>query len=346
MALPHLPTDGKLTPPAKSRLINLGSEIYKYYEDTLFPTDFDERIFYFRSTSVTRARHSLQYFQKGLFSRYAKKSKQTIEIPHHVVHFCDDILLYSVEASPTALSLSEQEAEEKRYKNVKKEYKHVVDHVERCTGTTLEGSDEFIIYDSVLVADEIGHTLPNGITKDHLPKIRRLKELLFLTKYPPTPLWCHAVGGRFWSQVFFDHFDSDIVAFSSKKPYPRYRHYSSHDTAVLPLLQALGVNLLTETGEVLYPQYGGFFVVEVYLDQHHTLDNPGVSVKYCLEPPVSGSIDLMELIPQGLRKEDMNVNTFKQRWADVHRKVKDRSFFTEVCGFDETNVDHLTSCEV
>ncbi|KAK2946582.1 hypothetical protein BLNAU_18495 [Blattamonas nauphoetae] len=148
----------------------------------------------------------------------------------------------------------------------------------------------------------------------------------------------------FLTSVFFEHFEEDRRAFTENRVYPKYRHYSAHDTTVATLMEGLGIDLREdekwakaglpegEIAPIRYPLYCGSFAIELFVDDEHTLENPGVRAVSCLDVPVSEDLVWREEAVVGVSKEEMTVATFQARWADVWTHVQNKTFLSEVCG--------------
>jgi len=249
---------GQLTTLGLQQTVTLGQQLKSLYVDqyNFLPTEYDNDVFYIRSTDVPRTVQSAQGQFLGMYPPTA--SDESIEIiPINTMDENVDDMTPNYVTCPNLETVWDELTNSSQWAQHEAEYQPLQQKLQTIFETTETlGYQE--LFDALMARKCHNLPFPNGIT------VEILDQILNASNWEQSFLYNDPIAGPLGAGQFLQELVDAIDAFILGQSIPIYILYSGHDSTLAPLLGNLGVY------DDNWPPYVSNMQIELWLDDDAT----------------------------------------------------------------------------
>ncbi|KAG5877251.1 hypothetical protein JTB14_019629 [Gonioctena quinquepunctata] len=259
-------SSGQLTNGGKHQHLALGQFTRQRYDGWL-PENYTNTYFYAQTTDIDRTHMSVQ---SNLLGLYPPKNddiwNENVLWQPIPVHPSDENIT-STTSYCTALTneLSRVLNYDPFYVNLNAENRELYSYLTNSTGDNITAvSDVWLVYDTLMIEEEFGYTLPNWTQSVYPEPLKTLTGYVFKS-YAFNKKLARLSAGTFLNAVV-EHFESILSNSTTKK----YQMYSAHDTNLAIILQAIGA----------FKNVPPYFANSIYFELRESGSTPYINIYY------------------------------------------------------------------
>nr|XP_023015292.1 prostatic acid phosphatase-like [Leptinotarsa decemlineata] len=294
----HIGLFQELTNVGKTQHYRLGQYTRQRYSNFL-PNAYSEKFFFAQTTDVDRTHMSAQCNLLGLFPPTVTELWNTeIAWSPIPVHPSDPAVMSATSSCPAYYRKYNKVLKNEPYfQNIDKTYAETYEYLTKYSGanvTSLSGAGD--IFDSLLIENEFGYTLPSWSDAVFPEPLATLSGYLFESFAYGTKL-TRLSSGAFLNEVI-EHFEKVKENSSGEL----FRMYSAHDTNIATILSGLGS----------FKPHAPYFASTIYFELWRSfLGSYYVNIYYKQKDVVE------KITPPGCLQFDCNLENLRNHLSDV-----------------------------